>query len=69
MCACSEIVIKFSHGVELVFDVAVLFVVLSEEAMYDAFAHACWLCGGTGDTEEEVHWFLVGTSVDCVVVD
>ena len=48
MRACSEVVIKFSHKVEVVFDVAVLFVVLSEEAMNDAFAHACWVCGGTG---------------------
>ena len=69
MCACSEVVIKFSHKVEVVVDVAVLFVVTSEEAMNDAFAHACWVCRGTGDVEEEVHWFLVGASMDSVVVD
>ena len=46
-----------------------LFVVLSEKAMYDAFDHACWVCWGTGDVEEEVHWFLVGASMDSVVVD
>ena len=57
------------HEVEIVVDVAVLFVVSSEEAMYDAFAHACWVCGGTGDVEEDVHWFLVGVGVNCVVVD
>ena len=69
VCARARRLLKFSHELEVVFDVAVLFVVLLEEAIYNAFAHTCWVCGGAGDVEEEVHWFLVGAGLNCVVVD
>ena len=33
------------------------------------FAHACWVFGGAGDIDEEVHWFLVGVGLNCFVVN